>query len=188
MPLRDSRAGYGLVSIALHWSSAFLLAALVWLGWSFVELPRGPERDVLAGLHFSLGFVALALAVARLGWRAASGMPAAASPRSRELEERAARVVHRLLLAVIVLLPLTGILTVASTGRTPMLFGLPVPIPFVPQSPTLHEAGEVLHVALANFVLLPLVALHVLGALKHQLLDRDATLRRMLWPASAARA
>ncbi|MEK0083721.1 cytochrome b [Benzoatithermus flavus] len=184
MLVKDSRSGYGLVSIALHWSSAFLVAALVWLGWTFTELPRGPERDALAALHISLGFLALFLAAARLGWRLACGMPAAASSRPRVLEERLARIVHRLLLAVLLLLPLTGILTVAATGRTPMPFGLPVPIPLVPQSPLLHEVGETLHVVMANFLLLPLVGLHVLGALKHHLLDRDATLRRMLRPAA----
>jgi cytochrome b561 len=184
MMVKDSRAGYGLASIALHWSSALLVVALVWLGWAFAELPRGPERQWLTGLHVSLGLVFLLLAVIRLGWRLSSGMPAS-SAAAGELERRLAGIVHRLLLAVLVLLPLTGIVTVASTGRAPMLFGLPVPVPLVPQSQALHEVAETLHVVMANLLLLPLLALHVLGALKHHLLDRDATLRRMLRPAAA---
>jgi cytochrome b561 len=184
MLIKDSCTGYGLVSILLHWSMAILLAALIWLGWTFEELPRGPERAFYTGLHVSFGLLFLLLAVARLVWRAASGMPQPATQGS-PLLERLAAIVHRLLLLAMIVLPLSGLLLVAAGGRVPQFFGLPVPLPFVPQSEGLHEAGEVVHKVAANLVLLPLLALHVLGALKHHLLDRDATLRRMLRPAAA---
>jgi cytochrome b561 len=184
MTLKDSSAGYGLVSVLLHWASAILIAALIGLGWTFADLPRGPERDLYAGLHVSLGILFLLVALARVGWRLASGMPPSVA-RGSALERRLAPIVHRLLLATMVLLPVAGLVLLASIGRTPHLFGLPVPVPFVPESHALHEAAELVHKAGANLVLLPLLALHVLGALKHHLLDRDATLRRMLRPATA---
>jgi cytochrome b561 len=184
MIIKDSDTGYGLVSIALHWSMAILIAAMIGLGWTFEDLPRGPERALYVGLHVSFGLLFLVLAVARLGWRAASGMPEPARQGS-PLLERAARIVHRLLLLAMIVLPLSGLLLVASGGRTVQFFGLPVPLLFVPESHGLHEVAEVVHKAGANLVLLPLLALHVLGALKHHLVDRDGTLRRMLRPAAA---
>ena len=45
--------------------------------------------------------------------------------------------------------------------------------------PVLKETFKTLHVSL-NYILLALVSLHVLAAIKHQLLDRDGLLSRML--------
>ena len=180
MSLTDNRDRYGAVSVALHWASFALIAALVGLGWVFADMPRGPLRDALAGLHMSLGLLFVLVLALRLGWRLANGKPQPL-PSHTPLEQRTALAVHRLLTAVMILIPVAGLVTVASVGRAPSFFGLvSVPLPFVPQSGGLHEAGEELHAFMANFVLLPLLGLHVLGALKHHLLDKDATLRRML--------
>lgn len=54
---------------------------------------------------------------------------------------------------------------------------LPSPFGRVPQ---LHELAEGMHGA-ATKVFWPLIVMHVGGALKHLLIDRDATPRRMLW-------
>jgi cytochrome b561 len=58
-------------------------------------------------------------------------------------------------------------------------FGV-LPLPdLIGKSPELGDMLKEAHEAL-NLALLALVGLHVAGALKHTLIDRDGTLRRML--------
>jgi cytochrome b561 len=60
-------------------------------------------------------------------------------------------------------------------------FAIPSPLP-----PT-RSYGELIQHAhsLAAYAIIPLVGLHILGALKHALIDRDGVLRRMLVPRQA---
>ena len=48
----------------------------------------------------------------------------------------------------------------------------------------LHPLLEGTH-TIAAYAIFPLVALHILGALKHALIDRDGVVRRMLVPRRA---
>jgi len=45
-----------------------------------------------------------------------------------------------------------------------------------------HEFAELLH-AIGRWALIGAISLHVLGALKHVMIDRDGVLKRMLAPA-----
>ena len=61
-------------------------------------------------------------------------------------------------------------------------FAIPSPLS---EMPALHKGLEIVH-ALAAKVLLFTLAVHILAALKHVLLDRDGTLWRMLGRPTAA--
>ena len=79
-------------------------------------------------------------------------------------------------------IPLTGwaMVSAFSKGAGVSLFGL-VTVPALPvghDKPTAGLFAE-LHTVLA-FAMIGLILLHVAGALKHQLFDRDGTLRRMV--------
>jgi cytochrome b561 len=55
-----------------------------------------------------------------------------------------------------------------------------VPLPrLIAPDPHLKEVLKSVHITL-NYTLLVLVVLHVLAALKHQILDRDGLLSRMI--------
>ncbi|WP_236638362.1 YceI family protein [Mangrovicoccus ximenensis] len=78
------------------------------------------------------------------------------------------------------LAPLSGWIGHAATeGFAPIWWPFGQSLPFVPKNPDLAAMSESLH-AVFVWVLLGAVALHVAGALKHHLIDRDGTLRRML--------
>lgn len=180
MSLSDTAGRYGLVSVANHWLAAAAMVALFVIAQMFEDLPRGPERQALVGLHLSLGTLAALYLLFRVAWRARAGFPPTLAA---GWQDRAARLIHRLLLADIVVLAITGPLIVWTVGRGLPVFGLfEVPSP-LPKLVPLHDALEVVHKLAAKPVLLPLLALHVLGALKHAAMDRDGTLRRILWPA-----
>ena len=101
-------------------------------------------------------------------------------------ERNGAKAMHWLLNAGIVLLPVTGYLISTSEGAGIDIFGLfDVPALFEISEGTRDLAVEI-HFYLA-YGILALVAVHAGAALKHHLVDRGSTLRRMLVPRSPSR-
>ena len=178
--LRNTESRYGVVTRLLHWSVAALILGLVWLGWYMVGLTYYDAwyYDSLAW-HKALGMVAFALAALMIGWRLCSRRPAHAATRKR-WERLAATAVHGLLYTMMVLIPMTGYLVSTSEGEGVDLWGL-----FT--VPAVITAGEALRdIAIeahywCGYAVGVLALVHAGAALKHQFLDRDGTLRRMLW-------
>ena len=121
----------------------------------------------------------IAFLAARLFW-------SASQPSPRPIEQNrvlriAARAVQGLFLLMIAVLIVTGPLAVWSTGQPLQVFDvLAIPSPFAARVDWLHEACEEVHGA-ATKLFWPLIGLHVAGAVKHLVYDRDRTLQRMLW-------
>ena len=76
--LKDSSAGYGLISIIIHWLSALLILFLFGLGIYMTGLGyyddwyhKGPA------LHISLGLIVLLLMLVRVTWRILNPTPTA---------------------------------------------------------------------------------------------------------------
>lgn len=179
MALLNTRNAYGWMAIALHWISAIGVMALYLLGERMEEAPDRAARIAAQGLHVSVGVLLFTFLAARLLW-------SASQPHPRSLERnpwlrRAGIAVHLLFLAMILLLLVTGPLAVWSAARPIQVFDLmAIPSPFSARVDWLHEAAEWVHGA-ATKLFWPLIVLHLAGALKHLVVDRDATLRRMLW-------
>jgi len=88
-------------------------------------------------------------------------------------------VVWGLLLAMLVQI-VTGLLLPWSGGHPLTVFGHEFASPWA-KNESLHEVLEGLHEVGGN-AFIPLVALHVLGALKHAALDHDGVMARMFRP------
>jgi cytochrome b561 len=179
MSLTNTRAAYGWAAIALHWISAIGVAALYFLGDRIEDAPGRVEKLAARDLHVSVGILLLSFLAARLLWSASQ-----TEPRPLEQDRRlrlAAKVVQILFLAMIAVLIVTGPLSVWATGRSIDVFGLfALPSPFAARLNWLHEAAEEIHGA-ASKLFWPLIVLHVGGALKHLVFNRDQTVQRMLW-------
>jgi cytochrome b561 len=178
MDMRDTDAGFGLPSRALHWASA-LLILLAWaVGTTMEALPKGAPRAAGFELHVGLGALVLFLAAARLLWRLGNPHPSP-PPGISAWEARAARLMHVALYALLLLLPATGLLAAWLEGKAVRLFWLwPVPSPVAPNRALGHSFEEA-HEVLAD-LLLVLVGLHVAAALWHHFVRRDGVLRQML--------
>ena len=185
---------YTRIAMVLHWLVAALILANVALIWSVDLLPDGAVRPVI-DTHKSIGITVLGLAVLRLLWR--FGHPPPAMPAGFARWERAAaHAAHALLYGVIFALPLSGWLHDSAwngAASHPMrLFGLfewPRIAIFNGDSPArrdvLHDQLGAVH-TWCGYLLYALLAAHVLGALKHQLLDRQPELQRILpWGRAA---
>lgn len=166
---------YSAGAILLHWLIAAAIVFQVVLAWRMGG-PRSPEQFAVFQLHKSLGITILALSLLRLGWRLAHPpppMPATLATWERWL----ARLTHLGFYAIMLGMPLTGWIMVSTSRiRVPTLLYGKIPWPDLPLAGAArgawHEMGEVGHEALAWGVYV-LLALHLAGALKHQLFSRD---------------
>ncbi len=177
MPAGNNSLRYGAVAQALHWLVVVMLAVQVTLGTIAEDLPVGLERLVMMSRHKSFGITILAIAVLRLVWRLFHRPPP--EPPMPAWQLRAAGLVHWGLYALLFALPLTGWLMSSASNRPVSWFGL-VQLPdFVAPDEGVKDFFHEAH-HLCIYALYVLVAIHVLAALKHQFIDRDGLIRRML--------
>ncbi|MDX8528473.1 cytochrome b [Mesorhizobium sp. MSK_1335] len=163
----------------LHWALFALVVLLYGLTFGEEFYPRGdPAVDAIWRLHISLGLLLTALVFWRVvlrGVRGTPGLPAEMSP----LERTAAKVGHFALYALLVAIPVLGILLTWFRGDALSFFGLfTVPAPFAPDRATARTIRE-LHSLCANGILI-VAGLHALAALYHHFIRRDAILTRMM--------
>ncbi|MAS42480.1 MAG: cytochrome B [Rhodobacteraceae bacterium] len=185
MRLRNTEAAWGWPARAFHWATAAVILFLLGLGiWMTDFVTDIYEQFGLIQLHKSWGFVAFALAAARLAWRVthAAPPPVPGTPRWQVL---AAEAAHWALYALMLIMPLSGWLMASASslqesyGIKNQVFGLfALPDPFVPGDRTLEGIFHQIH-ELSAWALIALVVVHAGAALKHHFVDRDATLRRM---------
>lgn len=186
MPVRDGAAGWGWVTRALHWTMAALIVFQLGLGLWMTRVPDLLARFALTQTHKSWGTVVFALAVLRVGWRLANRARPPLPAAMPGWQVRAAEASHGLLYGFMFLMPLSGWI-MASASPTQdllqmqnMVFGVfALPDPFVPGVARVEDAARAVHEA-AAVGLATVLALHVAAALKHQLVDHDDLLGRML--------
>ncbi|MFM8746898.1 MAG: cytochrome b [Aestuariivirga sp.] len=183
----DVLSRYDRVSMLIHWATAALLIFMLVFGEELMEAGEdaGEAGDALTGtfgpsLHVSIGALILALTLLRIIWRLAH--PAPALPEGMKPYERIlSRSVHGLFYVLLIAIPVTGWLAFGgfvkeepAMAATRLFGALPMPLPPFTFSGAkdLHELGSNLAIAL--------IALHVLAALKHQFIDRDGLIGRML--------
>ena len=167
---------YDNVAIAAHWLLALAIVGNFALGVSMHDLPISPTRLRLFNWHKWTGITILALSALRLAWRIGHPPPPdAAMPAWHRVT---AHVVHRAFYVLFFAVPLAGWAYSSAAGFPVVWFGL-IPLPdWVPVDKAWADALKATHVVLA-FLLALLVLVHVAGALKHQVVDRDGLLHRM---------
>jgi cytochrome b561 len=157
--------GYTLYQIGLHWLIAALVLVQLLFGESMTTVidaaeeggPVSPLDANLAGLHYYVGIAILALVAIRLALRLKNGAPPP-PPETSGLIELAGKLSHWLFYALLVAVPVTGLLG--------YYYGDPYG--------ALHS--------LAKPVFIALIALHVAASLYHQFWRKDGLLLRMFKP------
>lgn len=181
--MKESAQRLSPTSVLLHWAVGLLIIVLLAVGFYMDSY----EVFSLYPLHKSFGVVVFVLAIVRLLWRLAKGFPPPASSYAA-WEHALARIVQSVLLIATLLFPLSGIIMSAMGGNGVAVFGFELfpmnpdpanPGKNMPIDKVLAGNARFMHGLLA-WVMLGALALHVAGALKHHLIDRDGTLRRML--------
>ena len=176
--MAEPRNRYSVVSLVLHWVIAVAVLAQVLLVTAH-EATEGPISREFINLHKSVGLTILMLTLARIGWRLAN--PAIALPAEMpRWQKLLARATHVLFYVGLIAMPLTGWLASSAGGRDIVWFGL-FDWPLLPVSGGREAARGFMEIhGLVVKGLYVLIALHVLGALKHQFINRDNVLHRMI--------
>ncbi|MCW2762762.1 MAG: hypothetical protein JWR85_2963 [Marmoricola sp.] len=178
MKLRNGEHGYGFVTKSLHWLTVGLVLAQFVVGYLMEDdggrgrgrgrggddsgsghgRGRGGAEDAitLLPLHVTLGITILAIAIIRVVWRLSTPLPPWAESLSRA-EQRIASLTERTLLAMLFVVPVTGLVLLLGEGDD--LFGV--------------------HVA-AHVVFFTALAAHLALVLGRGLRGRPVLLRRML--------
>jgi cytochrome b561 len=174
-----TRTKYDLIAISLHWLTAVLIIFMLVYG---EDLMDRRQPDIFnATVHASVGATILILSVIRLVWRMITPVPPLPAS-MKPWEVGLSKATHAIFYVMMIGLPITGWLAFSETvvrhpgfeGTT--FFGIlqiiqvaaAVDLPFG----NIHSLGSNLMIAL--------VALHVLAALKHQFVDKDNLLGRMI--------
>ncbi len=176
---KNTSSAYGRISKLLHWLSALTVIGLFGLGLWMVELTyyddwyrKGPD------LHRSTGILLMLAMLARLLWLVWAGKPRPL-PSHRPWEVCLAHCTHIALYGVVFAMGVTGYLISTADGRAVAVFdwfSIPSSGEWVDNQEDV--AGEV-HEWLA-YTLIAMVVVHAAAAIKHHILDRDETLKRML--------
>ena len=183
MSWRSDREQWGLGIRLFHWTSAVLVLAQWVLGQYMTSL--GPEalalKFVLYQRHKSLGFVIFALTLLRLLWRLSEPARPALPPTMPAWQRGAAAANHTLFYVLLLVMPVTGFLAAAASplGIPTVLFGvIPIPHPIGPDARL--EALLLAAHRIQGWLFAALLVVHIAAALKHQLIDRDGLLLRMV--------
>jgi cytochrome b561 len=177
MAFKDDGVRFGAVSIINHWTVATLIIVMIAIGLYMGQLPRGEASAGWVDVHKSIGIIVLFLGAWRVLWRVMHRFPDDIA-RMPPWQRFVAKAVHILLLAAILIMPISGYMMSSMGGHPVSFFGL-FEMPVLPQDKTISGVASQVHGVVA-YGLIGLIALHVLGAIKHHAVDKDATLKRML--------
>ncbi len=177
MRASEAPARYTRTAIALHWLIAILVVAQFAWGWWMLSIPKQPvgTRADAFNLHKSIGLTILALMIVRLAWRI--WHPAPVLPAMPPWQARIARITHVALYAVLLIQPLAGYLGSVWSGYPVKYFGMTLPA-WGAHHEVLKEFLSTIHLG-TSYAIATLVLLHLAGAAKHALVDRDGLVARM---------
>ncbi len=207
MSIRNTAESWGWLARGFHWVIAAVILFQLAVGYYMVNVVGDDliQRFQLTQMHKSWGVVVFALGLARIVWRLMNPTPE--PPDMPAWQQAASRASHLALYGLMIAIPLTGwLMAAASPYNDPDAYvqirnivtlgylfgpgtieavGIPdvtlfeMPDPYPKGSEALTEQLLRFHGGFA-LALAGLLALHVAAALKHELVDRDGLLRRMV--------
>jgi len=161
-------------AMLLHWLVAGGIAFLFVHGFDMMQL-AGPERLAQVNLHRSVGITVFVLVLVRIWWRMVAPPPHVPMP---EVQAWVANVVHLLIYALLVVNGIAGSVGWIASGDPVVFYGVPLAAARAP-SPDLDHLCILVGLTTAR-ILVVMIVLHVIGVVKHEWLDRDRILQRML--------
>jgi cytochrome b561 len=170
---------YTKVAMALHWLMAALIVWAFSIGWIMTDIPGfTPTKLRYFSWHKWIGVTVLMLAAARLVWRALHQPPALPGG-MQGWEKLAAHAGHAALYVLMLAIPVSGYFYSSAAGVQVVYLGV-LPLPkLIAADPAVADVLKRIHIYL-NYGLLCAVAGHLLAVVKHQLIDRQRLLSRML--------
>ena len=181
---QKSERGYSLPIRILHWVMALIMISMILAGIAMVNGPWDgkfpPSRGMLYDYHRGMGFVLLVLVIIRLLAYRFTKPPSPLPSSIPHWQQMAAELTHFALYAALIIHPIMGWYATNAWGvKNIGIFGL-FDLPAIAEkNRTLGNFLLEIH-GYIGFAIAGLVVLHIVAALKHQFIDKDDILKRML--------
>mgnify|MGYP001363148934 FL=1 len=176
---KNEKDRYGRVSRLLHWTIAILFISLIPMGIFSSMIPEETSyRNAYYVVHKTIGVTVFLLVIVRLIWNKISKRPAldnTLTPTEKKLAHRA----HNILYFMLLVIPITGFMMTSYHGYGTFFFFWELP-PLWEQS-NVYQIWGGFHKYLLPYIVYIILGAHVLGALKHQFIDKhDSAFKRMV--------
>jgi cytochrome b561 len=161
--------------VIVHWLTLALLIAGWYLGEDLAEA-TDESKATLAGyiVHMLVGGTVLLLTMTRLVFRSKDGTPPAIG---QSAVDKLAKGIHHILYFLLFILPISGVITITTSDAAKALLAGDANL--LPKKDGYeHVFAHEVHETLVT-VLIVLVAVHLLGAIKHQFITKDGLMERM---------
>lgn len=157
----------------LHWLSALLLLVT----WCLILLYGNNENPLYISLHKAFGISILFWTIARIVNRLLTNTPPSVPmPRWQSI---IARLTHFALYALLIAMPIAGLLMSVYGGRPVDIFGLfEIPVFVTPDRSAARFYND-LHTNIIWPMIIIFTIAHVGGALYHQFIKKDNLIKRM---------
>ena len=169
---------YNGLSKFLHWTIGVSIIGLLAIGIYMEGLDYSDDKMKLYGLHKAIGILVLTAMLIRVFWRFASRHPIALGTH-KTWEKILSKIVHVILYLMAFSMPLSGWAMSSSYGYPVSIFGLFTIPNLVDKDVVRGELLTKIH-EFGGYAMIAVIVLHVVGALKHHVIDKDNTLKRML--------
>ena len=161
--------------VIIHWLTLLLLIVAWYLGDALVDARIEKDATLIGYFaHALMGGAILMLTILRLTFRSVDGTP---PPVGNSVMDIVARGVHHGLYVLLILLSITGFMTLlTSTVGMALVTNAAILLPAEYTGPSVipHSVHEILVT-----VMMVVVLVHILGAIKHQFIMKDGLMRRM---------
>lgn len=198
MITKISTSRYTKTAVVLHWLIALCIFGMFALGWFMSDIPKEaakqsafdlfnwgvytwnvPEavspRSFYFNLHKSFGVTIIGLIIIRILWRITHKPPAMLAS-YKVMERKLATGAHHLLYLLMVAMPVSGLIMAIYSKYGVKWFG----VPFIKglDNEAMRLVFKNAH-GLIGYILFAMIAVHILGAIKHKIVDKDETMKRM---------
>ncbi len=161
-----------------HWTIGLLIIALLIVGIIMERMDVSPLKFQIYAVHKATGILVFSLVLLRIIWLALNRRPEELKSYTK-LEHSVANIVHILLYIAMIGMPLSGWIMSSAANFPVSIFGLFTMPNLISPNEDLAGLMKQIHM-ICGYSLIVAVGLHVAGALKHHVIDKDITLRRML--------
>ena len=176
---KNEKDRYGRVSRLLHWTIAILFISLIPMGIFSSMIPEETSyRNAYYVVHKTIGVTVFLLVIVRLIWNKISKRPALDNTLT-STEKKLAHRAHNILYFMLLVIPITGFMMTSYHGYGTFFFFWELP-PLWEQS-NVYQIWGGFHKYLLPYIVYIILGAHVLGALKHQFIDKhDSAFKRMV--------
>ena len=175
MSILNNKSIYGLLSKLFHWLTAAGLIVQIPLGFYLVDLDFDQFRVDIENYHILFGLIVFYVTLIRLAFKLLTPTPDFKGS-SFFGQKILAKLNHFFLYFTLLAITTSGILKKLFNGESLIIFFKKINLTY---NFELSEQFYSIHV-LANYVLIGLIALHILAVLFHKFLLRENILKRIL--------